>query len=197
MTVDGVAFSVLMTLALVGPVWSQSNQEPSHTTEVRYRYYEVDGNTADVLLGEMLTRGPVRDGRTYFGLTEALTGLNFETLQDNGYCRLVNIAVRTEVVVTLPTWTSEAGAPSDLVARWKVFETALQNHEGWHVASSKAATREIHEALESIRAPDCLIASNQAKQISQAILDRNEIENWEYDRTTGHGKTQGAVWPPQ
>ncbi|NND70611.1 MAG: DUF922 domain-containing protein [Rhodothermales bacterium] len=197
MTFSHVAFAALLTFTSFATAGAQESSTRGHSTDVKFQYYNIDGDSAESLLNEMSAKGPVKDGTTYFGLTESLTGLNFKTVQEDGSCRLVDISVATEVVVTLPSWTSAANGPPNLVARWKVFETALHNHEGWHIASSKATTRKIHDALLALRAPDCLIASNRAKQMSQSILDDAEVENRAYDRTTGHGKTQGAVWPPR
>ena len=144
----------------------------------------------------MLKRGPRRNGRSFFALTESLTGFTYKTVRSNGTCKLADVNVTTQVVVTLPQWPGAASASSELATQWRVFEVALQNHERWHVGSAKRTTRQIHEALQALSEPDCLLVENKAKHISQAILAASEQENIQYDRNTGHGKSHGASWPP-
>ena len=181
------------------PVYSQS-QSGQHgagqgtSTDVTFRYYDIVGSTEDELLDEMVSKGPQQENRRFFALTESQTSLTYETnLSDEG-CRLTEIGVLMDIVVTLPTWI-QTDADSDLVARWNVFEVALQNHEMWHVASAKASSRQISQALSTILEPDCLLASNKARQVSQQIIDEITLKNNEYDQATGHGRSQGASWP--
>lgn len=186
--------SLLLSGTLVLTSNAQSDRSPGHTTEVTFKYYPVTGETEDELLQSMLRNGPSQNGRQFFALTESQTGFRWGTHKNNGTCKIVNLSVTTDVVVTLPQW-AEASATPSLAPRWKVFETALQNHERWHVGSARQATREIYEALKDMSAPDCLLAENKAKQVAQEILNANERKNEEYDRSTGHGRSQGASWP--
>ena len=191
--------AVVLILSTPTSIVAQTNSSDSgnraHSTDVIYRYYEIEGETADDLLSEMVRKGPQRSNRKYFALTEALPQLSFKTLQSNDGCRLINIEVHTAIVVTLPTRINVSDN-SEMQAKWKVFEIALQNHEGWHVASAKAAGRQIFESLSAIVEPDCLLAKNRARVLSEEIQKDFASKNEAYDRTTGHGRSQGASWPP-
>lgn len=191
---DALFLTVVLSGLIAVPLSAQSDAGPGHRTEVSFKYYEVAGETEQEVLRSMSQNGPSQDGRRFFALTESQTGFRWGTHKNNGECSIVNLRVETDVVVTLPKWIDVDSTPS-LAPRWRVFETALQNHERWHVGTARQATREIYDALKDISAPDCLLAENRAKQTAQEILNRNAEKNDQYDRSTGHGRSQGASWP--
>ncbi|MEL6617175.1 MAG: DUF922 domain-containing protein, partial [Bacteroidota bacterium] len=57
------------------------------------------------------------------------------------------------------------------------------------------SAREIYHALRNLRTSTCEGMDAAAQQTAQRLRDLSERRQSSYDRQTGHGRTQNAVWP--
>lgn len=194
--------AVVVSICLLAPVYgeaaSQTEIEDGTTNlsvETKVARYRVTGATASELRSSMLAAGPEDDGRSWFGMTdwEVRWQFRFEP-SDNG-CSMERVDVEFSSRMTLPEWEGERSADPDLVREWRAFARALRAHEDGHTATGLRAAHEIHRTLQSVRADSCETIAEEANSTAHEILDRFRQREREYDRETGHGRTQGAVWP--
>ena len=81
-----------------------------------------------------------------------------------------------------------------LKTRWQQFTDALKRHEDGHKDHGVAAGREIEAALLAAKpASNCEDLAASANSAADAIVKNYQKLDQEYDRKTGHGRTQGAA----
>jgi predicted secreted Zn-dependent protease len=136
---------------------------------------------------------PVRTG----GLFAANTGYslsNYYTygVNPDGLCSITTAVVTLHVNQVYPAWKptvdTQAMQPS-----WDTFIRNLRAHEQGHVALDAQYARTLYDALESIPAQNCNTFKSSVDGKAAAIMDALVVANENYDNTTKHGTTQGAV----
>ncbi|MEM1055936.1 MAG: DUF922 domain-containing protein [Bacteroidota bacterium] len=178
-------------------------EAPGGATEAKPVYsiidiesYEVTGTTQGEVLASLRELGPKSGQRDFFGMTETEMSYRYwKTPGDDG-CRLEQIRLDLHVVITLPTWEPPRGTPYELKRDWARFETALRRHEDGHREIAEWGAREVYHALRSLRTPTCDTIDDAGREIAQRLRETSELRQAAFDRQTGHGRTQGAVWPP-
>ena len=168
-----------------------------HRVDVDYDYYFVSGQTAHALLESMRRNGPHGEGERYFGITTWQTSLQYTAEETREGCRLSKIGVTTDVVILLPMWREEAGAPIQLQEAWGEFVRRLAYHEKGHRDMAGRQSRAIYDALEDLKVnSSCSSMDRHARVLVDETAARFEELNREYDRASDHGRSQGVVWPP-
>ena len=131
--------------------WGGSASRPGHAIDVDYSYYHVSGRTAHTLYRSMRENSP-RDGEgRYFGTTTWQTTLQYTAVDAEGGCELSDVAVATDVVITLPQWKTRAGTPHELRNAWDEFLVSLAKHERGHEHIARRQSVAIYDALAAFR----------------------------------------------
>ncbi|MEM1043971.1 MAG: DUF922 domain-containing protein [Bacteroidota bacterium] len=159
-------------------------------------YYEVEGATPRSLLKNLALRGPSIEGERFFGLTEWEVNAEYRWRERATRCSMEDIVVRVVIKTHLPQWVPPAGTPAEVRTAWNRFVTALDAHEDGHRRFAEEAGEAIRWHLVSLHTPSCSQIKGEAQRAVVAILDEYDALNRAYDRETGHGRTQNAVWPP-
>ncbi len=165
-------------------------------SQVEKVYYDVEGETPDALAAQLGQRGPLESGMRYFGMTEWEVRTEYRWRERSNGCTIDDLTVRVSVQTRLPRWRRQAQAPSDLRGAWARFLFALDRHEDGHRALAEEAADAIRRKLASVQTATCARVEEQAQREVVAVLNEYERRNLAYDAETGHGRTQGAVWPP-
>nr|WP_242028293.1 DUF922 domain-containing Zn-dependent protease [Pseudanabaena sp. FACHB-2040] len=168
------------------------------TINVNHRYYPITGTSATQLRTQMLQQGPFEpaEGRRYDARTEWFVHWSYRYNRASSQCSVSSPATKIDVTITYPQWVPPAGAPRSLVAEWQRYITALQNHEDGHKNNGISAGREILSALNQLPAySSCQALDSAANVASQSIIRRYNQRDLDYDHTTNHGSSQGAVFP--
>ena len=162
---------------------------------VHTSYYYVDGPSATVLAAQIEQNGPPgADGKRYAGKTKWDVQWKFKHEQHGGTCEMKEVAVAVGVVQTLPKWRSEKKGVAALKTRWQQFTDALKRHEDGHKDHGIAAGKEIEAALLAAKpASNCEDLAASANSAADAIVNKYQKLDQEYDRKTGHGRSEGAV----
>ncbi|HEX7953263.1 MAG TPA: DUF922 domain-containing protein [Burkholderiales bacterium] len=158
-------------------------------------YYYIDGPSATVLAAQLDQMGPAGSGGVrYAGRTRWDIDWKFRHEQKGTVCSMTQVAVAVGIAQTMPKWRGESkGAPA-LKALWSRFIGALQRHENGHKEHGLQAGREIEAAVLATRpASNCEDLAASANAAAQAIIDKYKRLDEEYDRTTNHGRDQGAT----
>jgi len=162
---------------------------------VHTSYYYVDGPSATVLAAQIEQKGPPdADGKRYAGKTKWDVQWKFKHEQHGVTCEMKEVAVAVGVAQTLPRWRSEKKGVAALKTRWQQFTDALKRHEDGHKDHGVAAGREIEAALLAAKpASNCEDLAARANSAADAIVKKYQKLDQEYDRKTGHGRSEGAV----
>lgn len=118
--------------------------------------------------------------------------------------QIVSATLRYQVVFTFPEWTNVATLSGPVQAEWTRYTAALWRHERGHVQSMAPVLECYRRQYEQLR----IAAQGPTAQAAEAAAQQNlraqvqELYNMltcqtgenirTYDRTTNHGRTQGA-----
>ena len=158
-------------------------------------YYEVAGNSEKDLQRELRKNGvPFRDGNVYDSATQ------WDLSWDYGYDRSAQACVADAFTVTVqiairyPKWVRNDDAPSALAAKWEVYQQNLVLHETGHRDMVLAAAADLSSAVENLPpAATCDALDREVRALARGRIQQLRQEGRDYDRTTGHGLTQGAI----
>ena len=164
---------------------------------VNTKYYRLYSSSQSELRREMNKKGiHWTDGKTYDAFTTWFVKWEYEYYSSPGYCILDQIDVSVEVEYTLPKCAMQFLQGQETRRKWLKYIKALKKHEQGHGNFGISAARDIEKALLDIGSRSrCNTLGVEANAIGYRILDNYRKIELEYDRTTGHGKTQGAVFP--
>lgn len=159
-------------------------------------YYEVEGDTPRALAVQLGQLGPEARGKRFFGLTEWEVNAEYRWREQPNGCTINDLTVQVRVQTHLPRWQRPAHAPQELTGAWTRFVASLDRHEHGHRALAEEAAEAIRSKLASLRTATCARIEGRAHREVVTLLHEYERRNLAYDAATGHGRTQGAVWPP-
>ncbi len=159
-------------------------------------YYDVRGTSREALAVALQRQGPRIHGSRFFGLTEWEVSAEYRPAVAASTCAISDLTVHVAVETHLPRWTPPVGASADLHGAWDRFVAALDEHEHGHRVLAEEAAEAIRQQLASVRAAACDQLDSMAQQAMTEVMSTYESHNLAYDAETGHGRTQGAVWPP-
>jgi predicted secreted Zn-dependent protease len=179
----------------------QSPNEPSHPggsgasvydtlsfTEAEIIYYNIYGSTAAELREQMNLLGPV-DDTGYRGDAMARWYIEWRW---PGYgtsdCDLSAATTSYTLTVEMPYWEPPADTDPALIKKWSEYMVILAGHEQGHIDNF---FKYYPQALPAIQNATC----DTAEQAVQAVLQQIRDADIAYDDETGHGATQGAVFP--
>lgn len=158
--------------------------------------YPIAGASAADLRAQMNALGPAEGGKRFDGHTKWNVRWRYDYRSAAGSCAIARVTVDVSTTVRLPEWRDEAAAPADLRARWQRYLAALTAHENGHRDHGLAAAREVDATLAVLPPqPTCDALGAAANARGQDILRRYNERDLEYDRSSDHGRRQGATWP--
>lgn len=166
--------------------------------DVHYRFYPVAGTTAAELRSQMIQQSPVRaaEGHTFDALTNWSVHWNFNFNRTGKTCAARSIRTHVDILFTLPQWKKPQYASPQLQAEWDYYMQALKLHEEGHKKNGVDAAQSVMQALRQLPDyPDCRQLEKAAKETADRVIAAHNQRDVEYDRATGHGRTQGAVFP--
>lgn len=167
------------------------------TVRLNDDYYDVRGSTAAELRRAMRESGPTANGRRWDGDTQWNVRWRFRYGMQGGSCRMSDVTVEYTATITMPRWNPPPSAPPMLRRQWFEFERALRAHEEGHRNIGGEAAREVLRLIRAVSSPRCEYMAEEANALGRRTLDRFRALQRQYDEETGHGRTQGATWPPR
>ena len=155
--------------------------------QVEERYYDIGGLSAGRLNGELLRKGPIREGRTVHAVTDWSLRWSYVARRAGPGCVSASPSVELDVVTTLPRWTDLDTAPGHLVRDWRLYLRRLRAHEGGHRELAVAASSELLERLGRLSARDCDTLLEDARRLAGRVVARYDDRHAAFDRATAFG----------
>jgi len=183
-----------------GEAWwaGLEDQGPGLHVLERDSTYRVSGFTYDDIYREMQRNGPGADDiGVRLGMHYSQWRWSFRfTTRPGGRCGLRDATVLLRSRIVLPEWTNASTAPGQIARGWRPFLAALRRHEEGHRNRAKAQGVFLWQSLLGLEAADCDALQTMVESTADRVINEGREAQVAYDRDTGHGLTQGAVWPP-
>lgn len=138
-------------------------------TDVREQYYDVYGTSADAVFASIQRQGlGGKAGLAASGLTRSELSTSLSTITTDTSCRLVEVRLRAEVVVTLPKHASPGHLDEDTRRQWEAYETLVEFHEYRHVEIEFQGVQELEARLSRETVP----SADTSAGACQAFVER-------------------------
>ncbi len=190
---------LLVSVALPSESMAQArrgaDRDVKHT--VRRKSYLIEGVNAAELNASMKKNSP----KKFNAYTNWEVVWTVSTQTRGSATLLKSFSIQVKSLQTLPNWKKPKDVSTEMLDEWDRYVAALKKHEEGHSRFGLDAAKEMRNTVQAkrwiARSPDEL-----AKLLSDhcnAILKKHRSRELDYDRTTGHGVTQGAVLrqPPE
>jgi len=163
---------------------------PSGTERARY---DVRGDTFDEVRGELSSKG--RHG--FHGWTEWQVRWDYRTYGDAGRgCEVAGFSTDLSIRITTPRLAGAHTKQTALREEWLRYERALRHHEEGHAAIAAEAACEMERRVDALAETtgSCAGLGTRIDQVCHRVLVEYRRRDREYERETGHGRTQGAIF---
>jgi predicted secreted Zn-dependent protease len=160
--------------------------------------YALIGETADDLESYMRTYGPPDSvGNRWYALTDPGFDWEITCACDDAGCAAGSVTIYVMIDYTLPTWEPPYGADVNLVANWRYFERALEQHERGHGDLASVCGQQLGEAFVALPPqPTCDAVKSAALEVSNSVFAGCRAAQAQYEDETNHGMNEGVIWPP-
>ena len=162
-----------------------------------HEYYDVSGTTPEEIRHHMTKNGTKwDDGQTYDAVTTWDIRYRYDTTREGGGCYVTSAKTKIGIIFRYPRFTPQPETPESVLNRWNTYMNNLQLHEIGHRDLAVDAAHEISESLSAMGSfTTCREADKAVAAVAKEKLGRMKQSQKDYDATTRHGATQGAVFP--
>lgn len=160
-------------------------------------YYNVSGDTADEIWTDIITKSPVRQqGKQHVAYTKWHVNWKFWWHDNGDTCEISKVATSLDITYTLPELEQSSFIPDPLLSRWQSYYSALIEHEHGHRDFGIRAAEEIENEIAAMgpRA-SCKQLEHDANKIGEHVIRKYSLIEKNYDQSTNHGLSTGAVFP--
>ncbi|HTD29503.1 MAG TPA: DUF922 domain-containing protein [Xanthomonadaceae bacterium] len=184
--------SLFVTLLL--QVAYQTSGTPVMASET-VRTYDIAGTTSAELWDQIRQSGPTdAAGKHYAGDMESHINWQYWLHSDAQGCGVERSEVTIDSVVTVPRWTNMRQGSEELQTLWDLFLSRLKLHEDGHRKNAVQEAQAVREIIDGAgRFPDCQSLKASVDQSARAAMEHWKKVDIDYDATTWHGETQGAI----
>lgn len=166
--------------------------------ELRRTFYQVLGSTAPHLHAVLRTLGPVRAGWRFGAFTDWEIVWRYQHADVRGGLQIQTVAVEVRATITAPQWRPPRSVAAQLVAAWKEYAAAIETHEQGHIAVAVETAEAIRTRLMALPGLSSKTAlADAANAVAEEELRAARAREILYDQITGHGVTQGVVFPSE
>jgi predicted secreted Zn-dependent protease len=163
----------------------------------KYEYYEIRGASEKELRNQMCRNGcALYDGEKYDSVTTWRWKLNYGYDRTPQTCAVDSFRVALEIDYRYPKWVRGNDAAQPLVDKWDGYMKRLVMHENGHRNLAVDAAAELSRIVAQLPpARSCAELDREVRTLGHERMEKLNADEKSYDETTGHGKTQGAVFP--
>lgn len=178
-------------------IYNIAREAPSSDVEVlpvELEPYPVRGYSLGDLYATMRQAAPKDgEGKPVWGHTQWRMRWKFKYDATSG-CRIGSFTIAVSARMRMPEWLDRGKAPPELQGKWDSFYRALRTHEDGHRDNGIRAGNDLARRLRGMEAyRDCDALNAAIANMGRRITGEYQLVDEAYDRSTGHGVTQGAV----
>lgn len=159
--------------------------------------YRVTGDSASAVRTALNRSGPYSpaDGRVYDAITRWGMQWSFRYDSSDG-CRVASATIEVVAVTVLPELADRSRLSAQTLARWDSYINALAGHEQAHVDSVLQGARALQAAIDASPVlANCQDMAAFLNNLGNAYVEAMRNADVAFDKETGHGSEQGAVFP--
>lgn len=157
----------------------------------RIQYYSVSPRNRQDLGAAINRTTPIQGG--YHGLAEWNIQWGYRYQNQSGGCRIAQADITLDTQVLMPRLNPNQSFDSSITSAFKTYYDSLLHHEMGHLTHGILAANEVASALLNTPATSsCRTTGNNANRAADAIIQKYNRADQQYDRETQHGATQGA-----
>lgn len=184
---------IILVIGFLAPSAAMSRT----TIVVKNEEYVINGNKFDVLNRQIIELGPKSSfGRSFAGHVGYDVKWSYQLTDSANKCVMESADTAITIKYTIPRWEKPRDVSQEMIDRWNIFYKAMKIHEDGHMMRAIAAANEIDAALNTISfAANCDEMKEKIDATANDIMNKYDKYNKDYDMTTQHGITQGAVFP--
>jgi predicted secreted Zn-dependent protease len=160
----------------------------------RVTYYEVSGDNIDAIMTQLDTHGPPDDtGERFHGRTDARIDWAFNLRSAGDGCAVRDVLTRLHVNLIMPRL---ATTDAEVREHFGEYVERLSFHEKGHIDNARKTAVEIDAALRALPPESsCKAMKEKANALGHRLFDVGAARDVAYDRSTDHGRIQGAHYP--
>ena len=187
------AAALILTLASAGalgcvsPSVIQYQRRAGIDVNDQIEYYDIRGKTLRELRIDAHVNGPVARDTTWFGLTHYQIHWTYGYYRQPTLCRLTNVKMMVDVIVTLPRWVDSSDVDPAAVYWWANSSEHVRTHEGHHVQLAVDGAADIRSLLMRKTGSDCALLARSANEEATVILRRLAEQQQNFDHESRHG----------
>jgi predicted secreted Zn-dependent protease len=160
--------------------------------------YQIFGNSDSTLRSQIRQCAPKDDGQagaSFAAQTNYRLLWRYKYIDDGGMCKISDASVSIHINQVLPQWQPRSGAPKALVGEWNNFMRAVATHENGHVTLDLQYAQNLLDDLRNFPPTPCSQLQESVSHLASTDIAQLAQANDNYDSTTNHGATQGAILP--
>lgn len=164
------------------------------------RYYNISGRNYDELCKEIFDlkngKGSLNhvENKRYAACANKRYNWNADFDEQKSYVRWKNIKVTVNVTLLFPLWYAPENADKAMVTRWEKFIEGVHIHECGHAQIYNDMLNDLKTTMENLKASNKEELKQQTSAAYNAFLDKVYTRDEQYEISTNHGKTQGALF---
>ena len=160
----------------------------------RVTYYEVSGDNIDAIMDQLDTHGPPDDtGERFHGRTDARIDWAFNLRTVGERCTVRDVLTRLHLNLIMPRLTTN---DAEVREHFGDYVGRLTVHESGHVENARKTASEIDAALRALPPESsCRTMKEKANALGHRLFDQGAARDVAYDKSTDHGRIQGAHFP--
>jgi predicted secreted Zn-dependent protease len=174
-------------LGCVAPSVIQYQRRGGIDVNDQVEYYDIRGRTLRELRIDAHVNGPVARDTTWFGLTHYQIHWSYGYYRQPTLCRLTNVKMMVDVIVTLPRWVDSSDVDPAAVYWWANSSDQVRTHEAHHVQIAVDGAAEIRSLLQRQTGSDCTYLARTANEEAAVILRRVAEQQQDFDHKSRHG----------
>lgn len=182
------------------PTDTSQPESPNVSSTREEKYYQITGNTEQELRGQLDKLGPLDKelGKRFDARTDWFIKWHYYYIESSSECKIdqTRVDVSLDITFTYPQWNPSSDASQALADKWNTYTKNLAIHEEGHASLADEGAQSIYETIMDMpSSPTCDELGKATNAAAQAKIDEIKQQEKDYDEETGHGETQGAVFP--
>lgn len=144
----------------------------------KYKYFAVNGRTAEDLDRELSRRGPKLEttGQRHPGAVQMRFTNKTKYGSDGKNCRVVDADIMVYAEVFLPRWNQRRTAQPDLALLWDTLSADIKRHEDSHIGIARSAADNMERRIKALPwRGDCATLKHDIVTLTAKLMRQHNL----------------------